>query len=164
MPQLSQIPEIYASQLFWLAIVFALIYFGIGKAMVPKIERTVEDRNARICGDLAAAEAARDAAQASDAAYELGLETARATALATLSTAKDKATAKSETEVKKGDAASEAKIAEATQRIAATKAQALGEIEAETVDAVQAIVAKLSGVQADRATVARQVKAALANG
>ncbi|NWP01118.1 ATPase, partial [Escherichia coli] len=47
MPQLSQIPEIYASQLFWLAIVFALIYFGIGKAMVPKIDR--------IAGDLAAA-------------------------------------------------------------------------------------------------------------
>jgi F-type H+-transporting ATPase subunit b len=164
MPQLSQIPEIYASQLFWLAIVFALIYFGIGKAMVPKIERTVEDRNARIAGDLAAAEAARDAARASDAAYELGLETARATALATLGKAKDKATAKSEADVKKGDAASEAKIAEATQRIAAAKTQALGEIESETVDAVQDIVAKLSGVKADRASVAQQVKAALANG
>lgn len=164
MPQLSQIPEIYASQLFWLAIVFALIYFGIGKAMVPKIERTVEDRNARIAGDLAAAEAARDAAHASDAAYESGLEAARTTALATLSQAKDKATAKAEVEVKKGDAASEAKIAEAAQRIAASKTQALGEIEAETVDAVQEIVAKLSGVTADRASVAKQVKAALANG
>ena len=58
MPQLSQIGEIYASQLFWLAIVFALIYFGIGKAMVPKIERTIEDRTARVSGDLAAAEVA----------------------------------------------------------------------------------------------------------
>ncbi|MCH7862241.1 ATPase [Sphingomonas sp. NPDC092331] len=164
MPQLSQIPEIYASQLFWLAIVFALIYFGIGKAMVPKIERTVEDRNARIAGDLAAAEAARDAAQASDAAYESGLEAARTTALATLSQAKDKATAKAEAEVKKGDAASEAKIAEATVRIEATKTEALGEIEAETVDAVQAIVTKLSGVTADRVSVTKQVKAALANG
>lgn len=164
MPQLSQIPEIYASQLFWLAIVFALIYFGIGKAMVPKIERTVEDRNARIAGDLAAAEAARDAAHASDVAYESGLESARTTALATLSQAKDKATAKAEAEVKKGDAASEAKVAEATVRIEATKAQALGEIEAGTVDAVQEIVAKLSGVTADRASVTKQVKAALANG
>jgi len=164
MPQLSQIPEIYASQLFWLAIVFALIYFGIGKAMVPKIERTVEDRNERISGDLAAAEAARDAAHASDAAYELGLETARASALATLTKAKDKATAKSEAEVKKGDAESEAKIAEATQRIETSKTQALGEIESETVDAVQDIVAKLSGVKADRASVTKQVKAALANG
>ena len=59
MPQLSQIGEIYASQLFWLAIVFAAIYFAIGKAMVPRIEATVDDRAARIEGDLAAAEAAR---------------------------------------------------------------------------------------------------------
>jgi F-type H+-transporting ATPase subunit b len=164
MPQLSQIPEIYASQLFWLAIVFALIYFGIGKAMVPKIERTVDDRNARIAGDLAAAEAARDAAAASDAAYESGLDSARTTALATLGTAKDTATARSEAALKQGDAASEAKIAEAAVRIETTKTQALGEIEAETVDAVQAIVAKLSGVTVDRAAVTAQVKAALANG
>ena len=78
MPQLDQISEIYASQVFWLAIVFALIYFGIGKAMVPKIERTMEDRAARISGDLAAAEAARDAAKASDEAYQAGLDAARA--------------------------------------------------------------------------------------
>jgi F-type H+-transporting ATPase subunit b len=49
-------------------------------------------------------------------------------------------------------------------RIEATKTEALGEIEAETVDAVQAIVTKLSGVTADRVSVTKQVKAALANG
>ena len=36
MPQISQAASIYASQLFWLAIVFAAVYFGIGRAMVPK--------------------------------------------------------------------------------------------------------------------------------
>jgi F-type H+-transporting ATPase subunit b len=164
MPQLSQIGEIYASQLFWLAIVFALIYFGIGKAMVPQIERTVEDRNARISGDLAAAEAARAQAEAAEQAYEAGLETARAQALAAVGKAKDKAAAKSEAQLKQGDAASEAKIAEAAARIEATKTQALGEIEAVTVDAVEEIVAKLSGITADRASVTQQVKAALAHG
>ncbi len=59
MPQISQIGEIYASQLFWLAIVIRVIYFGIGTAMSPKIEATIEDRNGRIAGDIAAAEAAR---------------------------------------------------------------------------------------------------------
>jgi F-type H+-transporting ATPase subunit b len=164
MPQLSQIGEIYASQLFWLAIVFALIYFGIGKAMVPKIERTIEDRNARISGDIAAAEAARAQALASEEAYQSGLETARAQALGALGKAKDKAAAKSEAKLKAGNAASEAKIAEATARIAASRAQALGEIEAATADAVEAIVAKLSGAKTDRASVTKQVKAALADG
>lgn len=164
MPQLSQIGEIYASQLFWLAIVFALIYFGIGKAMVPKIERTIDDRNGKISGDLAAAEAARAAAQASEQEYQSGLESARAQALRAVSEAKAKATTTSETMVKAGDAAMAEQLVSATARIGDAKAQALAEIETATVDAVQDIVAKLSGVPVDRAGVEQQVKAELAHG
>ena len=164
MPQLSQIGEIYASQLFWLAIVFALIYFGIGKAMVPKIERTIDDRNARISGDIAAAEAARAAALASEADYQSGLEGARAEALTTLGTAKAKATAKAEKKVKTGDAANQKRLADAEARIASSKTAALAEIETETVEVVEAIVAKLSGAKLDRASVNKTVKAVLANG
>lgn len=164
MPQLSQIGEIYASQLFWLAIVFALIYFGIGKAMVPKIERTIDDRNGKIGGDLAAAEAARAAAQASEQEYQSGLESARAQALRAVSDAKAKATTTSEAMVKAGDAAMAEQLVSATARIGDAKAQALAEIETATVDAVQDIVAKLSGVPVDRAGVEQQVKAELAHG
>ena len=78
MPQIDQIASIYASQLFWLVVVFALIYFGIGRAMLPKIERTVEDRDARISGDLAAAEAARAEADAAEATYTEKLDASRA--------------------------------------------------------------------------------------
>ena len=48
MPQISQILETYASQFFWLLIVFGLLYFGIGRAMLPKIEATVDARDAKI--------------------------------------------------------------------------------------------------------------------
>ncbi|RZM18577.1 MAG: ATPase, partial [Sphingomonas sp.] len=153
MPQLSQIAEIYASQLFWLVIVFGLIYFGIGKAMVPKIERTIDDRNARITGDLAAATTARDAARASEEAYQTGLDTARSQAAQTFGAAKARATAAAETKMKAGDAAAADRLHAATTGIAASKGQALAEIEAATVDAVEAIVAKLSGVAPDRAVV-----------
>lgn len=164
MPQLSQIGEIYASQLFWLAIVFALIYFGIGKAMVPKIERTMEDRSARIAGDIAAAESARDAARASDEAYQAGLEAARAEAQRVTADAKAEASAAAEAAIKAATAADEARIADATRVIEVRTGEALGEIEAATVDAVEAIVARLSGVAVDRATVEQNVKAALAHG
>jgi F-type H+-transporting ATPase subunit b len=164
MPQLSQIGEIYASQLLWLAIVFALIYFGIGKAMVPKIERTIDDRNARIGGDLAAAEAANAAAHASEQDYQTGLESARSQALRAVTEAKAKASAKAETKVKKGDAAMAAALVTATARIGDARTTALAEIETATVDAVQDIIAKLSGVAVDRAAVEQQVKAELAHG
>lgn len=164
MPQLDQITEIYASQLFWLAIVFALIYFGIGKAMVPKIERTMEDRSARIAGDLAAAEAARDAARSADAAYQAGLEAARAEALRVTAGAKVQATSAAEAKLKAATAADEARLADATRTIAEREQAALGEIESATVEAVEAIVARVSGVAVDRASVEQKVKAALAHG
>lgn len=164
MPQLSQIGEIYASQLFWLAIVFALIYFGIGKAMVPRIEKTVDDRNARIAGDLAAAEAARATALASEQAYQAGLDSARSKATAAIGEAKARATASTEAKLKASDETMAGQLAAATARIERSKDQALGEIEAATTDAVEQIVAKLSGVTVDRATIETRVKAELAHG
>ncbi len=164
MPQLSQAGAIYASQLFWLAIVFALIYFGIGRAMVPKIERTIDDRNARISGDLAAAEAARETAKASDEAYQSGLDTARSQALHATGEAKAQATAAAEQRLKASDAEAEARMSEAMARVDASKRNALGEIEQATVEAVEAIVARVSGVSIDRTLVEQKVKAELAHG
>jgi F-type H+-transporting ATPase subunit b len=164
MPQLSQIGEIYASQLFWLAIVFALIYFGIGKAMVPKIERTIEDRTARVSGDLAAAEKAHQAATGLETSYQAGLDTARAQAFKAAAEAKAQATVRAEATVKAGDEAAAANTAAAMIRIDAAKVTAAAEIQTATVEAVQDIVAKLSGVQVDRASVEQKVKAELAHG
>ena len=62
MPQINQLLLVYQSQWFWLFLVLAVIYVGIGKGMLPKIEKTVDDRDAKIAGDLAAAEKARAAA------------------------------------------------------------------------------------------------------
>lgn len=164
MPQLSQIGEIYASQLFWLAIVFALIYFGIGKAMVPKIEATIDDRKGRIDGDLATAEAARASASGIEQTYQAGLDAARLKAMTATGEAKARATAATEVELRASDAALSAKLAEATARVGVAKSQALGEIESATIDAVEQIVTKLSGVTVDRAMIQTHVKAELAHG
>ena len=37
MPQINQLGDVLYSQLFWLLLVLAVIYFGIGRAMLPKI-------------------------------------------------------------------------------------------------------------------------------
>ncbi len=58
MPQIDQIMTTYGSQLFWLVITFGLIYFVIGRSMFPKIQGTVDQRKAKIAGDIAAAKAA----------------------------------------------------------------------------------------------------------
>ncbi|PZU09595.1 ATPase [Sphingomonas sp.] len=162
MPQIDQIAEIYASQLFWLVIVFALLYFGIGKAMLPKIEKTIEDRDARIQGDLAAAEAARAQADAAEEAYLAKLNESRAAAQAEMAAAKHKATLDAEAKVKAADAEVQARAAEAEARLAAQLAEASAGIEGVAADAAQEIVARVSGLNVDRAEAARAVKSALA--
>ena len=67
MPQIGQLTEdswYLISQLFWVVLVFGAIFFVIGRGMLPKVEATVDARDAKIAGDLAAAKAARDAADA----------------------------------------------------------------------------------------------------
>ena len=44
MPQIDQIALVAYSQFFWLLLVLGLIYFGIGHAMLPKIQSTVDAR------------------------------------------------------------------------------------------------------------------------
>ena len=69
MPQISQLMEVYLGQFFWLLIVIGIIYFGIARNMVPKISKTVDDRQKRITDDLAAAQAGQDKAEQIEADY-----------------------------------------------------------------------------------------------
>src|SRR3954471_22224248 len=88
MPQLNQLALVAYSQFFWLLLVLGLIYFGIGKAMLPKIQSTVDARDKRIADDLAATHAARVAADESQAAYRARIDESRAEALKMAAAAK----------------------------------------------------------------------------
>src|SRR5687768_10050349 len=82
MPQINQLADIFFSQLFWLLVVFGIIYFGIARGMVPKIQSTVELREKTIAEDLASAQAARSAAEETEAAYRARMDEGRSEAAA----------------------------------------------------------------------------------
>jgi len=75
-------PTYFASQLFWLAISFAVLYFLLSRWLLPRIGSAIEERKDRIADDLDAAAGLK--AQADDAvkAYEKSLADARAKAQA----------------------------------------------------------------------------------
>ena len=60
MPQISQLAATYASQIFWMLVFFGIVFFVVGRGMVPKVMATVEARDSQIAADLAAAGAAVD--------------------------------------------------------------------------------------------------------
>lgn len=160
MPQIDQIAAIYASQLFWLVLVFGLILIG-SYIMLPKIQGTVEHRDSKISGDIKAAEKARAEADAADEAYQAKLAASRGEAQEAAAKAKSDAALAAETKIKQADADIAAKIEAAEAEIQAQRAEAVAGIEAVAVEAAQEIVAKVSGLKIDKRAATKAVKTAL---
>ncbi|HXG99066.1 MAG TPA: ATPase [Sphingomicrobium sp.] len=158
MPQFDQIGEIYASQLFWLAIFFGAIFAVIGLGMLPKIQSTVDSRDARIAADLQAAQSAREAADLLEEGYRQGMDKSRAEAAALAAEAKANAARETEKSIATADAGINAKVDAATARIAEARLAALGEIETVAADAAREMVAKVAGIDVDPAAVRQAVE------
>jgi F-type H+-transporting ATPase subunit b len=164
MPQLNQLADVAYSQFFWLLLVLALIYFGIGHAMLPKIQSTVDARDQRIAGDLAAAQAAREAADSIEAAYRARIDESRGEALKVAAAAKAESALATEARMKTVDAEVGARLEAAQARIRAATDTALGEIEDVAAEAAQQMVSRLAGLDVSKAEAAQAAKAALRQG
>ncbi len=161
MPQIAQIAATYASQIFWMLVVFGLIYFGIGRSMLPRIEATMDGRAARVADDLAAAQAARRTADETEEAYRTRMGEARAAAQRAAQEAKASAAAESEAKVKAADAVSAERMTTAQAGLKAQAIAAMAAIEDVAAEAAQDIVTRLSGAAVSRERAAAAVKTAL---
>ena len=163
MPQLNQLAIVANSQFFWLLLVLGVIYFGIGKGMLPKIQSTVDLRARKIEDDLAAAEAARTAADETEAAYRSRMDASRAEAGKLTGKAKDDSAKATEKKLAEADAAAASKLTEAEARIAKARSTAIKEIEAAGADLARDITKKVSGIEVTKDSAAIAVKAVMAN-
>ena len=164
MPQIAQLAETYSSQIFWMLIIFGLVFFVVGRGMVPKVMDTVAQRDTQIAGDLAAAQAARDAADQQEEAWRRRENENRAQAQALINSAKAEAAADTEKKLASAQSKIDARLAEAEQRIDAARASAAAEIESVASEAARDIVRRLAGVEVEAATAEAAVKEALSHG
>ena len=164
MPQINQLALVAYSQFFWLLLVLALIYFGIGRIMLPKIQSTVDARDRRIADDLAAAQAARAAADETEGAYRAHVDASRAEALKLAQAAKVSSAKATEERVRAANEEIGARVAAAEARIRAAAAAALADIEEVAAEAAQEMVRRLAGVTVGASEAAQAVKAAMADG
>ena len=158
MPQLNF--HDFPPQIVWLVISFVVLYFVMSKLAIPAIGDTLEKRQAKIQGDLDAAEKASEETRALVAAYEKRLADAREDARRLQrERAEADSTAASqrlaELGVKLG-----ARIDEAEKRIAGQRAQVMQGIEQMATDIAADVYAKLAGQPADRAALGAKVAAA----
>lgn len=164
MPQIAQLSETFSSQIFWLLVFFGLTFLVVGRGMVPRIMATVADRESRIGADLAAAKAARDAADAQEVEWRVRENENRAAAQALVAEAKERAAAEAEQRLKGAQAQFDSEINTAEERIGAARREALAELETVAAEAAQAIVAKLADIEIPRPLAQQAVKEALVHG
>ena len=159
MPQLSQLPQIFWSQLFWLVVVFGITFFVIGLGMVPKIQSTVDLREKKIGDDLERAQAARAAADQTEEAWRARMDAARADAARITNEAKQAGARETEAKVKAAADKLQAQL-EASQRKLGDAVQSVrGEIETVAAELTQELVSRLTGIKVDSNEAVTAVKA-----
>ena len=75
MPQLD--PKYWASQAFWLILVFTLLYFAISKFFIPKIKSNLDNRDNKIKGDIDEANNLKNISEKKQKEYILIIENAK---------------------------------------------------------------------------------------
>ncbi|QZH74476.1 MAG: ATPase [Erythrobacter sp.] len=146
MPQIAQMSEIWSSQLFWLLVIFGLVYVVVGKGMLPKVMDTVGMRDSQIASDLAAAQAARDAADQQELAWRQRENDNREAAQALVNEAKAAAQKSTEAKLAQVQAGIDTQLEAAEARIAASRAEAAAEIETVAAEAAQDIAARIANI------------------
>ncbi len=164
MPQINQLLLVYQSQWFWLLLVIGVIYFVIARGMAPKIEATVDARDAKIADDLAAAQQARAAADEGEEAVRIAVAQSRSDAQGISAAAKAAAAKNAEKALAKADADIAIMVTSAEAKLAAAHADALTNIQSVAADAARDIVAKLTGTKITAPAATSAVKAVLGHG
>ncbi|MEP9400673.1 ATPase [Sphingomonas sp. VNH70] len=161
MPQIEQLAATWGSQVFWLVLTFGIVFLVVGLGMVPKVQGTVDKRDQGIAADLAAADAARAQADATEAAWRTRENASREAAQKLLADARARGAAAAAERIAAANADVQARVAQAEADIAAQKSAAMDEIETVAVQATQAIVERVAGLHVSDQDAHGAVKAVL---
>lgn len=162
MPQLDV--HTFAPQLVWLAIAFLILYLVMSRLAVPAIADTLAKRQAKIQGDLDAAEKANEETRALVAAYEKRLADAREEARRLTRERGEADSAAAAAHFSELHDRLAKQIDEAEKRIALQRDDVMAGLEHMARDIGQDVYAKLSGQPADQGALAGKVTAAIKGG
>ena len=159
MPQLD--PTHFASQLFWLAVTFVLLYVILSRKAIPAIRDVLESRQTRIEQDLDRARQLQEEAEAAEASYNKALEDARKRSAHTIGEMQQRVEAIAADEHAALDAKLQKQMEEAEATISETVSKAKDELTPAMEEISSAIVEKLTRTAPDEDKVKKAVAQAL---
>ena len=153
--------DTFASQLVSLLIAFVALYLIVSRIALPRVGKTIDERQNKIEGDLAEAQKLKDASAGALKAYETELAAARSRAQAIGTETREKLNAAAEAERKTLEDRLSVKLAEAEKTIATTRTAAMSNVRGIAAEAAAAIVQRLTGLAPDGKSVDSAVDASL---
>ena len=143
MPQLD--PTYWASQAFWLILIFTILYISIAKFYLPKIKNNLDDRENKIKEDLDAANKFKEISELKLKEYEKILENSKKEVIKIHLESKNKLD--KDIQEKKGNVEKEIEneITKAQKEIAELKKNSITDIQNISKDLASNIIENISG-------------------
>jgi F-type H+-transporting ATPase subunit b len=161
MPQLQFGDPLVVAQAVWMLVIFGVLYYVLRTYVLPPVGEVLENRAARIAGDLDAAREAKLTADNALAELRAATAQARAEAQSAIAGAVAQANAEAQARADVLSARLAEQVAAAETRIAASRDAAMATLRGVATDTATALLTKLVG-RADAAAVDGAVGRALA--
>ena len=156
MPQLD--PKYWASQAFWLVLVFSILYISIAKFYLPKIKRNLDDRENKIKEDLDEANKMKNLSEKKLDEYNIILENSRKEVIKILLESKKALDKNIQSKKEIMEKEIENQITKAQKEILDLKKSSVESINIISKDISSSIIEKLSGDKLNESSVKATVE------
>ena len=156
MPQLD--PKYWASQAFWLILVFSILYISIAKFYLPKIKDNLDDRENKIKEDLDAANKFKDLSELKFKEYEKILEDSKKEVLKIHLDSKNKLDKDIQEKKQVIEKEIEIEISKAQKEIIDLKKNSINSINSISQEIASNIIEKMSGDKLNESSVKAAVE------
>ena len=156
MPQLD--PKYWASQTFWLIVVFLALYIAVSKYFLPIIKKNLDDRENKIKDDLDAANKFKDLSELKLKEYEKILENSKKEVIKIHLDSKNKLDKDIQTKKDVMDKEIETEITKAQQEINELKKNSILDIQNISKDLASNIIENISGDKLNESSIKAAVE------
>jgi F-type H+-transporting ATPase subunit b len=151
MPQLD--PTYWASQAFWLILIFTLLYLSLAKMFIPKIKEGIDDRENKIKDDLDEAQKIKLITEEKHKDYEITIENAKKEVQKIIFESKNKLNSEIQNKKKRIEKEIEAEVRSAEQEIEKLKKDSLASISTISEEIASRVIEVVSGEPLNQSSV-----------
>ena len=156
MPQLD--PKYWASQAFWLILVFTVLYISIAKFYLPKIKNNLDNRENRIKDDLEDANKFKELSEIKLKEYEKILENAKKEVIKIQIESKNKLDKDIKTKKETAEKEIEKEIIKAQKEISDLKKNSISDIQKISENIASNIIELISGDKLNESSIKAAVE------